>query len=71
MTLIDFEYYPKGSFQDKLDEMYGEIQDFCKNNHKSLHMLKLTRSAIGYSSSAEYPTGKPGCMCICTHTHVL
>ncbi|CAE7726262.1 unnamed protein product [Symbiodinium sp. CCMP2456] len=57
VTLIDFDYYPNGSFPQKLDEIYEEIQAFCKNNQKFLHMLKLTRSAIGYSSSAEYPTG--------------
>ena len=57
MTLIDFEIYPTGDFQTRLDDIFADLQAYCAEHHMFLHMLRLSRSAIGHASSADYPSG--------------
>ena len=62
VTLIDLEVYgADGSYQDQLDRVYDDLQQFCRTNKLNLHMIRLTRTLIGYTSSAAYPTGHLGC----------
>ena len=63
VTMMDFGIYAsKGDFQSQLDLAFAEFQEFCSTRHLKLHMVRFSRTLLGFASSAEFPTAIPDSM---------
>ncbi|CAE7920831.1 unnamed protein product, partial [Symbiodinium necroappetens] len=57
VTLIDLGIYGTGDVKVHLEVIYEELVFYCSKGKIPLHMMGLTRTLVGYGSSADYPTG--------------
>ena len=57
VTLIDLGVYGTADVKMQLEVIYEELCFYCSRESLQLHMMGLTRTLVGYGSSADYPTG--------------